>query len=402
MRYKIGILSTHPIQYYSPWYRELAARQELDLTVYYAHRPSSQEQAAGFGVAFEWDVPLLDGYRSFFLVNRSRRPATSSYFAYDTPGIRDVICRERFSSFVVHGWHARSYWQAMRACWRTGTPLMVRGDSTLLMAGGWLKRQIKWLTHRWFVPRFDAYLVVGRRARDYYLAYGADPTRMEFCPHFVDNQRFVNAAAKASSQREELRRRWGIATNATVFLFVAKFISKKRPLDFVQAVAEAAKGLPTVAGLMVGDGELRSDVAAAIETTRAPISLTGFLNQTEIPLAYVTSDILVLPSDGTETWGLVVNEAMACGLPVIVSDRVGCAPDLITDGETGFVYPCGDVAALASRLTRLASERTLASRLGEAARKRVAGYSVKEAADGLCRAVARLSGRSIRKVRVQV
>jgi glycosyltransferase involved in cell wall biosynthesis len=146
---------------------------------------------------------------------------------------------------------------------------------------------------------------------------------------------------------------------------------------------------------MVGDGALRPAVEEEIRTTGAPIHLTGFLNQSAIPDAYGAADALVLASE-TETWGLVVNEAMACGLPAVVSDRVGCAADLVTDGETGFVYPCADVPALASRLARLASEPALVNRLSDAARKRVAVYSVKEAADGLCRAVVRASNRSIR------
>jgi glycosyltransferase involved in cell wall biosynthesis len=390
--YKIGILSTHPIQYYSPWYRELAARPEIDLTVYYAHRPSAEEQATGFGVAFQWDVPLLDGYRHLFLVNRSPGPGLGGNRGYDTPEIAEVIRRERFDSFVVHGWYARSYWQAMRACWRTGTPVMVRGDSTLLMAGGRVRRLVKWFTHRRFIPRFDAYLVVGRRAREYYLAYGADPKRMEFSPHFVDNQRFAQAAAAARCRRDEIRRRWGLGPREVVFLFAGKFLSLKRPLDFIRAVRTVgARGL-SASGLMVGDGPQRTEMEAEIRGTNAPIQLTGFLNQSAIPEAYAAADALVLASK-TETWGLVVNEAMACGLPAVVSDRVGCAADLVTDGETGFIYPCGNVAALTDHLGEIAANPKLAARLGAAALKRVETYSVQAAADGLCRAVARVSGR---------
>jgi glycosyltransferase involved in cell wall biosynthesis len=394
MTYKIGILSTHPIQYYSPWYRELAARPGVDLTVYYAHRPSPEEQgAAGFGVPFEWDVPLLDGYRHVFLVNRSARPTTDCYGGCDTPEIADVIRREQFAGFVVQGWYTRSYCQAIRACWQTGTPVLVRGDSTLLMAGGWGRRLVKWLSHRPFVCRFDSYLVVGRRAREYYLAYGADPDRMEFCPHFVDNERFGLAAAQARLRRQELRHSWGLPESAVVFLFAAKFIPKKRPLDFVRAVARAARAMPVVAGLMVGDGPLAEEVEAAIRDTNAPVRRAGFLNQTEIPAAYAAADVLVLPSDGTETWGLVVNEAMACGLPALVSDHVGCGPDLVLDGETGYTFSCGDVQALVVYVQKLAADADLRTRQGAGARARVERYSVRVAADGLCRAVARVSAR---------
>lgn len=392
-RYKVGILSTHPIQYYSPWYRELARRAEIDLVVYYAHRATPADQArAGFHVEFEWDVPLLGGYRHQFLANCARRPGTAGYRGCDTPEIPDIIRRERFHSFVVHGWYTRSYWQAMRACWRTGTPLMVRGDSTLLMASGGIKRMARWFIHRRFLPRFDAYLVVGRRARDYYLAYGADPARMEFCPHFVDNEWFSQAAAEARLRRAELRQQWGLSQAAVVFLFAGKFTAEKRILDFIRGVGIAAREAPGISGLMVGDGPLRPHVDAAIKEWGAPITPIGFLNQTKVPFAYAAGDVLVLTS-ATETWGLVVNEAMACGLPALVSDRVGCAADLVTGGETGFAYPCGDVSALAAHMQRLAADPQLRERLGAAARRRIEAYSVEAAADGLCRALGRVAPR---------
>jgi glycosyltransferase involved in cell wall biosynthesis len=391
MTAKLGILSTHPIQYYTPLYQALATRSDLDVTVYYAHKPTPAQQAEGFGAAFEWDLRLLDGYRSVFLENRARRPSLSGFRGCDTPGIWDVIRQEQFDAFLVHGWHAKTYWQAITACWRTGTPVMVRGDSTLTLTKcGW-RKAVKQFTHRLFVPRFDAYLIVGQRAREYYRAYGADERKMVFSPHFVDNARF--AAASARVDRDALRRQWGLPTAGPVFLFAGKFIPKKRPADFVRAVAAAARSVPGVAGLMVGDGPLRADVETAVRAEAAPVRLVGFLNQTAIPAAYAAADVLVLPSDGGETWGLVVNEAMACGLPAVVSDLVGCGPDLVRPGESGEVYPCGDVAVLAGRLARLAGDPGAVARLGAAARSRVAAYSVEAAAAGAVAAVARVTSR---------
>jgi glycosyltransferase involved in cell wall biosynthesis len=395
MSVRLGILSTHPIQYYSPWYRALAARADLDLTVYYAHRPTPADQAAaGFGVGFEWDVPLLEGYASVFLDNRARRPSLYGFWGCHTPEIAAVIRRGCFGAFIVHGWYNRSYWQAIRACWETRTPVLIRGDSTLQMARGPLRRAVKWVTHRAFVPRFDGYLVVGRRAREYYLAYGASPERMVFTPHFVDNDRFARAATEARPRRAELRRRWGLPEDGVVFVFAAKFIPKKRPLDFVRALALAARRVPRLGGLMVGDGPLREEIEAVIRDTGGPVHLAGFLNQSEIPEAYAAADGLVLPSDGTETWGLVVNEAMACGLPALVSDRVGCGPDLVRDGETGFVVPFGDVAALADRMAEVGNDPILVARLGAAASQLIQHYSVSAAAEGTARAVLQMAGEA--------
>lgn len=387
---KLGILSTHPIQYHSPLYRELAARPGSDVTVYYAHRPSPEEQGQGFGVSFVWDVPLLDGYRSVFLRNVAKYPSTSRYRGCDTPEIADIIQYESFDAFLVHGWHVKSFRQAMRACWRTRTPIMVRGDSTLLMRRNAVTAWARRMSRRRFIPRFDACLVVGQRAREYYLAHGAAVERMFASPHFVDNERFVAAADDLQKQQPLIRRRWNIPPDTTTFLFAGKFVERKRPIDFVRAIATVAGNSRDICGLMVGDGALRPQLEAEISSLAAPIRMAGFLNQSEMAAAYAVSDVLVLPSDGMETWGLVVNEAMACGLTAIVSDRVGCAPDLVTPGETGYVYPCGDVGALATYMSALAADRRLLSDLKSRAAERVQAYSVAAAADGVVRAVEKL------------
>jgi glycosyltransferase involved in cell wall biosynthesis len=372
-RVRLGILATHPIQYHAPLYRALAARAEIDLTVYYAHRPTAAEQGVGFGVPFEWDVDLTSGYDHIFLRNVAR--ANSDRFGdYDTPEIGSIIDREKFDAFLVHGWQTKSYWQAMRACWRTRTPVYVRGDSQLGDDRLLIKRAVKRLAYPFFMSRFAACLAVGVRSDAYFRYYGA--RRVVRAPHFVDNAAFAAGAARARVRRAEARAKWGISPSATVALFAGKMSAKKRPLDLVEAVART----PGVHALMVGDGVLRGE-------SGANVTFAGFRNQSDMPEAYAVADVLVLPSDRQETWGLVVNEAMASGVPAIVSDAVGCAPDLIVPGMTGWTYPAGDVEALAAALGRLVADPGASERMGAAAAAHVAGYSVGAAAVGVVRAV---------------
>ena len=340
---RLGVLATHPIQYHAPLYRELA--RQLELHVYFAHRQSATDQAAaGFGVAFEWDVDLLAGYEHTFLTNRATNPSTDTFSGCDTPDIAQVIAQERFDAFLVTGWYTRSHWQAIHACWRTRTPLFVRGDSHLGTPRSALRQAAKSVAYRVFIPRFDAYLTVGENNRKYYLHYGADPERMFATPHFVDTDFFARASAIARQDRPALRETYGLRPDSRVLLFAGKFIDVKRPLDFVRAVAQLAEHDESVEGVMVGDGPLRADVEAAISQTRAPIRLLGFQNQSEMPTMYALADALALPSEH-ETWGLVANEAQACGLPVIATDAVGCAPDLIDEIRTGCTFPVGDLDA---------------------------------------------------------
>src|SRR5712692_456095 len=389
---RLALVATHPIQYHAPWFRVLAKHAEIDLEVLYCHRATPQEQAsAGFNVEFDWDVSLLDGYPHRFLRNVARKPSLHSFAGLDTPEIAAIVNEENFDAVIVNGWNYKSAWQTMRACWRTKTPLMVRSDSHLHTERSFPKRAAKLPLYRWFIPKIDACCAVGKWSRDYFLHYGARPDRIFIVPHVVDADFFRKEAERLRSQRTELRRGWQLDEAATVFLFAGKFIEKKRPLDFVRAIAGANKNGAQIMGLMVGDGPLRQDCEDLAKTTNARIRFAGFLNQSEIPTAYAAADALVLPSDGGETWGLVVNEAMASGKPCLVSDRVGCGPDLVVPGETGEVFAFGDIVALSSLLSSHAERQRGLKEMGVKAEREVSRYSIRAAVEGVMDALSVVS-----------
>ena len=381
-RRRVGVLLTHPVQYFAPLFRRLATEPDIELIVYFAHQPTAQEQGEGFGVAFEWDVDLLSGYDSRFLTNVASRPSTSTFAGCDTPEVTSIIAKLRFDSFLVMGWHTKSYWQAIRACWSSGTPILVRGDSQLGVEGAWLRAWARRLTHRRFIPRFAACLAVGVRSEEYFRFYGAK--RVVRSPHFVDNEHFARGAA--ASDVAATRRAWGVPDNAIIVGFVGKLLPKKRPIDLLEAVAASGRG--DVHAVYVGDGALREACQASADRLTVPTTFAGFHNQRALPSAYAAMDVLVLPSDARETWGLVVNEAMACGIPILVSSAAGCSPDLVVDGQTGYSFPVGDVGLLGVRLDTLASSPELRLRLGGLARAHIAAYTAEAAVAGILQAVA--------------
>lgn len=395
MSYKrLAIVTTHPIQYQAPWFRALASRTELDLRVFFCHQASQEEQAsAGFGVKFSWDVPLLDGYEYSFLKNVASEPTISRYAGLDTPEIREILEREKFDAVIVNGWHYKSAWQAIRGCWQTDTPVMARGDSHLKTERAPLKKILKWPYYNWFIPKLDACLAVGSWSKEYYLHYGARPNRVFLVPHVIDENFFFSESASLSARRDELRRNWRLGDGSTVFLFSAKFIEKKRPMDFVKAVERASSKQENIMGLMVGDGPLRTECQAYAEQRNLPLRFTGFLNQSQIVSSYVAADALVLPSDGGETWGLVVNEAMACGRPCIVSDHVGSGPDMVIRGETGDIFPLSRVDALADLLAFYSGDRMRLCEMGHKAREMARKNSVDAAVDGVLQALEVVSKR---------
>jgi glycosyltransferase involved in cell wall biosynthesis len=219
---------------------------------------------------------------------------------------------------------------------------------------------------------------VGKWSKEYFLHYGAEEERIFFVPHAMNDSFFHPESERLRPHRAELRKNFGLEEGAVVFIFAGKFVEGKRPMDFVRAVERASRKDSRIQGLMVGDGPLRAECEQIVNADRIPVRFAGFLNQSKIASAYVASDALVLASDG-ETWGLVVNEAMACGRPCVVSDQVGCGPDLVWPNETGEIFPFGKVEALSGIMAAKG-------------RRRLQHYSIPVAVEGVVQCVQTIVG----------
>ena len=391
---RLTVVLTHPVQYYAPWFRYITVGcPDLELTVLYATQPTAEQQGIGFGAAFDWDVPLSEGYRS--LVLRPSRTGESvhsdRFWGLDVPEIGSAIWESRPNVALIPGWHSITLVRALWACRRQGIAALYRGDTNLGTAPtGW--RRGPWKLRTWALLRlFDGHLSVGERASEYLRRFGVSDSRIWRAPHCVDNEFFARAAARHRTleARAAARTAWGLEPEAFVVLFVGKLEPKKRPVDLIRAVA---RGTPGVRLLIVGAGELERGCRAEADRLGIKVAFAGFLNQSELGRAYAVADCLALPSDRGETWGLVVNEALSSGVPCAVSDRVGCVPDLITPGETGEVFPAGDVPALTAAFERVRARTCAGHDWAPACRARTSAHSFAVATAGLvaaCTAVAR-------------
>ena len=380
---KLAIVATHPVQYQVPWYRALAGREGVDLTVYFALLPTPEQQGVDFGVDFAWDVPLFDGYRWEALENTARNPSLRGFLASRTPGVGERLARADPDAVIVGGWNAMPLVQALRAGRRLAIPCLVRAESSdLRPRPPWVR-----VAHRLLLSRFDACLAIGIANRRFYLRNGVPDERIFPAPYFADNDRFARQAARWLPERSSIRAGWGLLPDDVCFLFAGKLVPKKRVLDFLAACGTARRSDPRIRALVVGTGEMESAARGFAARHESGAEFAGFLNQTEISRAYVAADCLVLPSDFGETWGLVVNEAMAHGLPAIVSDRVGCGPDLVLDGVTGRVFPFGDVETLARILLAMSADGDARAEMGRQARAHVRDYSAARAVEGTLQAV---------------
>jgi glycosyltransferase involved in cell wall biosynthesis len=364
---RLAIFTSHPIQYQAPLFRALAASGVIEPTVYFGSRHGVDVSLdAGFGQAFRWDTPLLDGYEHAFLPNTASKPDVSRFRGVRLSAAETVLARGNHDALLLLGWQTFAHVQMLRAAWRVGLPVILRGESTLQRApaGGarasahrtvWLP--LRQRLYRAAFERVEAFLVIGSRNREYYRSFGVPDEKLFWAPYAVDNEWFALPETERAAARARIRSRLGVGEHALIIATAAKLIERKRPFDLVDAVAALRDQGIDAHALFIGDGEARTAIErrAAAAGIRSAVTIAGFVNQRELPSWYAAADTLVLPSDSRETWGLVVNEAMAAGLPVVVSDAAGCSPDLVRDGENGFTYVCGDVAALSDRLTSIAA-----------------------------------------------
>ncbi len=410
---KLTIVMTHPAQYFSPWFRFIAANcPELDLTVLYATEPTPEQQGVGFGKAFAWDVPLTEGYRC--RVVRSAREGdnihSDSFWGVNVPEMVEAIADSKPDVVLLNGWHSITQMRALWGCRRLGIPVLYRGDTNLNNAPSGWRKPVWEIKTGFLLGQFTGYLAVGKRAQAYLRHFGAAADRIFASPHAVDNRFFAEAAAEYQTPagRMAARAAFGLGADDFVVLFAGKLEWKKRPLDLIRALAELGDRVSTARGskresdatrslpvavlnrlLVAGAGPLETECRAEAERLGVRAIWPGFLNQSEMGKAFAAADCLVLPSE-SETWGLAVNEALATGLPCVVSDRVGCAPDLIVPGETGEVFQMGDVGELQAALERVRKRIRSGQSYEAACRAKADEYSFVAATAGLfaaCRAV---------------
>ncbi len=384
MTSKLVAVETHPIQYKAPLFRLLAEHPGVEFHVLYAMIPDSSQQGDGFGVTFDWDLPLLDGYPYTVLDNVAKSPSVTCFGGCDTPGIYAVLKSMQPDAVLVNGWVVKTCLQTLWACKRLGIPCWVRGEANLL------RRRARWkhMIHRQLLRQYSGYLAIGEANRAFYLSHKCPANRIGWAPYAVENQRFADAVASRISWRTKIRAEWEIPDQSLIFLFSGKLMDKKRPQDMIHALALMAPDIRKKAHvLFVGDGPLRSELEQLSRVRELPVTFAGFLNQSKIPDAYVAADVLVLPSDAGETWGLVVNEAMASGRPAIVSDQVGCAIDLVKNQSTGQVYTCGVVDELARAMQDYLCQPNRAQTEGVRAQQRVQDYDVSKTAAGIVSAI---------------
>ena len=385
--YRLAVLNSHVIQYFAPLYRRLAQEPDFDLTVYYCSRQGLDAyNDAGFGgQRVQWDVPLLEGYRSVFLDNLSHGKDVEGFWSLINPSIVSELRRQHYDAIWIHGYNYATHLLAYLAAHCFGTAIFTRGDTNILI----LKKrsQFRMLLHgfvmRPYYAQCDACLAVGTRNAEFYQYYGVLNDKIFNVPFTVDNERFMSMAGFFRPQRDNLKSELDLPQELPVLLFASKFIQRKHPMDVLRAKAALQREGVGCALLMIGAGEEEQALRQyCSEQGLRDVHFLGFINQSELPRYFVLADIFILPAEN-EPWGLIINEVMCAGVTVVATNEIGAVADLVQPGENGMLYTARDVEALTAILRDLLRDPDICSRMGERSREIIASWSNEQCVVGV-------------------
>jgi len=371
-KYKLAVLVSHPILYQTSIFKKLAQHSKINLMVYFC---------GDFNV--EKDGYELKGYKYKFLKNFSPYPH-NSFFGQINLGIIKELFSGRYDAILVHGYTRLTCWLAFLWAFITRTPILLKGVTTSTQRRSiWVELSRKLILFPLF-KIISAFLTVGSMNKSYYKSYGVPDSKMFFVPYSVDNDFFSKKYKELSIKKKQLKQEKGLNLNLPVILHVSNLSPIKRPLDLLKAFQLVRNEAQLV---FVGEGTERKKLELYVkEHNLKNVFFVGFKNRQELPIYYAIADIFVLPS-ASETWGAVINEAMNFKLPIITTDNVGAAPDLIQEGKNGYICRVGDINALSKYLLRLLKNPKLIKKMGEKSYEIISKWSFDKDVEGIVKAM---------------
>lgn len=374
-----NIISPHVV----PLFAELAKNPAIDLCVYFFSE-TDQNRLWKVDLAGQFRYRILPGFGLRF---RGRDLAT--YFV--NPTIISTLLRDDFDVLIAVGWDSFASQAAFLLCKLLRRPFILWSGSTV-NEPSWRRTLFLPLVLA-MVHGADASIAYGTRAKQYLQRLGAHPSDIFISRNSIDMDAFLTCAREARRQRDTLRRSLGVG-NAPVILYVGQLIERKGVATLIEAVAQLRTRIPGVRLLIAGYGPAESPLRALVEARQLGENV-GFLGHVELetlPQYYAAADLFVLPSS-EEVWGLVLNEAIGAGLPIITTERVGAAPDIVDDGKNGLVIPANDAQWLADASSYILDDDARAKRMGARSLEIAETFRVSHTVHGILAALEHVSGR---------
>ena len=357
--YKLAIIAPTCFYYQEDLFRQLNCHPRIDLTVYFCSEEALDARDAHvmYQTIENWGDrnELLNGYKYKFLKNSSPRP---SYLKWPHGlmnfSIWDEIEQERPDLVVLMSWMNITWWIAIAACVRFHVPFLYMTDANIAAESysSGLKKAMKQIVLGNILFKLaTGFLCAGYANRKLYQFYGVPDRKLIPFAYSWGYKALLETASQLKPRRSELKAKQGLSDDSVVILYCGRLGEEKALFDLLNAYQLV--GNPNKHLAIVGEGNIGQSLRDyATNQNINSIRFWGFRKRHEIAEYYATADVLVLPSR-RETWGIVVSEAMCFELPVIVSDQVGAAPDMVREGENGFTFPTGDIQALADRIRRV-------------------------------------------------
>jgi len=333
---KVAIITSHPIQYNAPLFKKLAEESEIELMVFYTwgKEGAKIKYDPDFNQEIAWDLPLLDGYNYQFCDNVSKEPGSHHFSGIKTPKLISQIEEWGTDIIWVWGWAFHSHLAVLQH-FNGKTKIWFRGDSTLLdeAHASYMKKLVRKVFLKWVYSHVNKVFYVGTSNKDYFLKFGLKENQLVLAPHSVDNARFERLTATGYQKLAAMLESLELVEDDFVFLFVGKLELKKNPRFLIDVIK--LLGDTKVKVVFVGSGHLEPELK---NLAPSQVKFLNFQNQTVMPVVYRLADLFVLPSLGPgETWGLAINESLACGIPVAASIYCGGSVDLI-NSDNGFLF----------------------------------------------------------------
>jgi glycosyltransferase involved in cell wall biosynthesis len=378
---KLAIITTHPIQYNAPLFALLAKRGRIDIKVFYTWGESvlASKFDPGFNKKIEWDIPLLEGYHFAFVENIAKDPGSHHFTGIDNPSLISEVENWNADAILVYGWSFRSHFRAMRY-FHKKKKVLFRGDSTFVTQTSALKSFIRRKYLSFVYGYVDTCLYVGSNNKIYYQKSGVNNSKLVFAPHAVDNERFARDDEKLNREAEAWKRSLGIDNDKICLLFAGKLVEDKNAQLIIRYILKDKQKKYTA--IIVGNGEFERELKRITGNDKRIIFLP-FQNQGMMPLVYRLADIFIMPTKTSETWGLAINEAMACSRPVLVSDKCGAAVDLVQEGKNGFVFSSTDERDFADMLGLFGTDKHRLRVMGESSKEIIGNWSLPKLADAV-------------------
>lgn len=388
MKTKLAILNTHPIQYFAPLYKRLANEHNIELTVLYcSHWGVNEYIDPQFNTVVKWDIPLLEGYNYKFLKNLRKTEDVNKFFNLINLEIINDLIKNKYDFLWINGHNNFTNIVAVLTAKFIGTKLLMRADTQLNVERSKIKKLIRKPVMKAFYKLFSGFLYIGTRNKEYYEYIGVPGSKLFLAPFTVDNDFFIQKIKQANTDKLGLLKKYGLDNHSLNILYASKLMKRKNPIDLLKSFEIIKKKFENVNLIFVGTGEEEENLKNYVGKNRiADVYFLGFLNQSELPEVFALSDVFVLPSIN-EPWGLVINEAMCAGLPIIVSDVVGAVPDLLREGINGYSFEAGNIEQLAEKLYLILSDDNLRISMGEKSREIISKWSYNECIQGIKQAL---------------